>query len=56
MSCSYLIRSGTVRFELTTFLRSTYFQDKRHKPDSTKCPLEKIYKYIYIIKNKTEGN
>ena len=31
-------KAGTVRFELTTFFISTYFQDKRHKPDSAKYP------------------
>ena len=31
--------TGTVRFELTTLIRSTYFQDKGHKPDSAKYPL-----------------
>lgn len=32
------MRTGTVRFELTTSLESTRFQDERHKPDSTKYP------------------
>ena len=31
-------RTGTVRFELTTFFRSARFQDECHKPDSTKYP------------------
>ena len=40
VSVNYLYNcTGTVRFELTTFGKSSYFQDKCHKPDSTKYPL-----------------
>ena len=39
--------SGTVRFELTTLLKSTRFQDERHKPDSTKYPVILLLKCIY---------
>ena len=34
--------TGTVRFELTTFIRSTRFQDERYKPDSTKYPVSNL--------------
>ena len=36
-----------MRFELTTFFRSTYFQDKRHKPDSTKCPVKEYTLHLH---------
>ena len=39
--------TGTVRFELTTFIKSSRFQDERHKPDSTKYPNELIF-YTYL--------
>ena len=40
--------TGTVRFELTTFGKSSYFLDKCHKPDSTKYP----YYILLINKNR----
>ena len=50
------MKTGTVRFELTTFFRSTYFQDKRHKPDSAKYPFPtcltipiNLIAYVYLL-------
>lgn len=40
--------TGTVRFELTTSLGSTRFQDERHKPDSTKYPC--ILPFHFVIR------
>ena len=46
--CLLKIRiTGTVRFELTTFIKSSRFQDERHKPDSTKYPNKLIF-YTYL--------